>query len=179
MRYFIVFFAFLSGCASVKTRHDSELFELAVLVENKLAERVLPGEKHVWESTAVSVKDMNVIFKDLPESVIGQCSIPGIQDINEPMSIYVDPYYWKYADDSGKEMLILHEIVHCKGQQSAHGGNSDDSVPSTIMTEISFSSKVFEKHKEYYYDEAYDRIYGVLEKIYETRQRLLRPPGGG
>lgn len=51
---------------------------------------------------------LTITFKDLSKEEVGLCYI-----FPHKKQIYIDKFFWEYANDNEKKQLIYHELTHC------------------------------------------------------------------
>ncbi len=87
-------------------------------------------------------------FRELEDTAVGTCYF-------KTDSIAVDPTYWKYANETERLILILHELGHCDLRRLHIEGKFEDGCPQSLMHPTVIPNQCFERYQEYYITELF------------------------
>jgi len=128
---------------------DSELLSYVEFVENELD---------------ISFKG-DVIFGELPDKVLGTCNV-------KKNLIVINDKKWDILGAGQKEILIMHEMVHCfydvrhnEDRELHQNADKDVLCPASIMRPHLWSElqveKCLDKDREFYYTELNNFVGGL------------------
>ena len=104
-----------------------------------------------FEENCNVVSTVPVMFKELPEGVLGAC--------RNKIVVVINPNYWHHVSEDEREFLIFHELGHCVLDRRHDNTillnlNGYINMPRSMMYEHVFGyADGYKQNKEYYWRE--------------------------
>jgi len=95
----------------------------------------------------VDISDKRIIISliELEQPTVGQCR----KSLFLPPIVVIDKFFWAWANDTEKEMLVFHELAHCLL------GQMDHRMGKTLMTPFMAYEFNYRKERDYYLKEMF------------------------
>lgn len=135
-----------SGCSEKKPARETGEFESYVQRFEELAKE---------NGHPVEVADIR-IAKGEPnpdnDAVLGECN----KGSDHPPEIIVDEGYWESANETEREILMMHELGHCVlGRTHKDDWNEDEDRPDSLMSTFNLNDHLYDDHYEEYIAELF------------------------
>ena len=101
----------------------------------------------------LNAKPLKVKFGPLAKDVLGQCQLY----YNAPPEITIDPAKWNGTEDCFKEILMMHELGHCKLKRDHDEVILGNGLKESLMYPSHIGCYRYVPNREYYLNELFSK----------------------